>query len=123
MRGTKKMLSLLEKDSNARVLEIGCGSGGFTIGEVIETKRLYGIDIDEHSVKRAKEKGMESIKHDANIKFPCDEDLFDFVVSNQVLEHLHNTGGFFSEVRRILKPSGYAVISTANLTTFHNLAF
>jgi 2-polyprenyl-3-methyl-5-hydroxy-6-metoxy-1,4-benzoquinol methylase len=119
------MLSLLEKDSNARVLDIGCASGEFTlkVGGVIGTKRLHGMDIDEYSVEQAREKEIEAIVHDANAEFPYEDDSFDVVVSNQVLEHLHNTDGFFSEVRRILNSEGYAVISTANLTSFHNLAF
>jgi 2-polyprenyl-3-methyl-5-hydroxy-6-metoxy-1,4-benzoquinol methylase len=119
------MLSLLEKDSNARVLDIGCASGEFTlkVGGVIGTKRLYGMDIDEYMVEQAREKGIEAIKHDVNTKFPYEDNSFDGVVSNQVLEHLYNTDGFFLEVRRILKPLGYAVISTANLASFHNLAF
>ncbi|MDI6820376.1 MAG: class I SAM-dependent methyltransferase [Candidatus Hodarchaeaceae archaeon] len=90
---------------------------------MIGTKRLYGMDIDEYGVEQAREKGIEAIKHDANAKFPHEDDSFDVVVSNQVLEHLWNTDGFFSEIRRILDPGGYAVISTANLSSFHNLAF
>jgi 2-polyprenyl-3-methyl-5-hydroxy-6-metoxy-1,4-benzoquinol methylase len=90
---------------------------------VIGTKKLYGMDIDEGRVRLARERGIEAIEHDANIKFPYEDGFFDVVVSNQVLEHLHNTDGFFSEVRGVLNPGGYAVISTANLSSFHNLAF
>ncbi|MBA7502448.1 putative S-adenosylmethionine-dependent methyltransferase [subsurface metagenome] len=120
-----RILSLLENDSNARVLDIGCADGGFTlgVGEAIGTERLYGMDIDEERVKRARERGIEAIVHDANTEFPYEDDSFDVVASNQVLEHLYNTDGFFQEVRRILKHRGYAVISTANLSSFHNLAF
>jgi len=81
------------------------------------------MDIDEERVRRAREKGIGAIVHDVNTEFPYGGGSFDVVVSNQVLEHLHNTDGFFSEVRRILSPEGYAVISTANLSSFHNLTF
>lgn len=121
----KRMLSLLEKDSNAKVLDIGCADGEFTleVGKVIGTEKLYGMDIDKKQVRRARERGIEVIKHDANTEFPYKDGFFGVVISNQVLEHLHNTDGFFSEVRRVLNPNGYAVISTANLSSFHNLAF
>ena len=90
---------------------------------MVKTEKLHGMDIDEDRVRRAREKGIEAIVHDANTEFPYGDGSFDVVVSNQALDHLHNTDGFFSEVRRILRPRGYAVISTANLSSFHNLAF
>lgn len=121
----KRMLSLLEKDSNAKVLDIGCAAGEFTlkVGGVIWTEKLHGMDIDGKHVRQARERGIDAIVHDANTDFPYEDDSFDVVVSNQVLEHLYNTDGFFSEVRRILRADGYAVISTANLSSSHNLAF
>jgi 2-polyprenyl-3-methyl-5-hydroxy-6-metoxy-1,4-benzoquinol methylase len=37
------------------------------------------------------------------------------------MEHLPETDRFVKEVHRILKPGGYAVISTPNLASFHNI--
>jgi|DewCreStandDraft_5_1066085.scaffolds.fasta_scaffold29717_1 ubiquinone/menaquinone biosynthesis C-methylase UbiE len=121
----KRVLSLLEKGHNAKVLDIGCGDGGFTveIGSVIGTEELYGLDIDANRVKKARERGIKAIVHDANTRLPYEDDCFDVVVTNQLLEHLNDTDGFFREVRRVLKPGGYAVISTVNLSSFHNLFF
>jgi len=68
-------------------------------------------------------KGIKAILHDANTELPYEDGFFDVVVSNQVLEHLWNTDGFFQEVRRVLKSGGYAVVSTVNLTSLHNLVF
>lgn len=120
-----KVLSLLEKDRDAEVLDIGCNDGSFTlrVGALIGSRKLHGMDVDKGAVERARKKGIKAIVHDANTEFPYDDCFFDVVVANQVLEHLYNTDGFFSEVRRILRPNGYAVISTANLSSLHNLAF
>jgi len=100
-----QLLSLLERNPNAKVLDIGCSSGEFTleVGKTIGTKRLYGIDINKEAVKCARKKGIKAITHDANTKLPYKDGFFDVVVSNQVLEHLWNTDGVLLEVRRVLK--------------------
>jgi SAM-dependent methyltransferase len=38
-----------------------------------------------------------------------------------VIEHLPRTDHFLAEIRRVLKPDGYAVISTNNLSSWHNV--
>jgi SAM-dependent methyltransferase len=45
----------------------------------------------------------------------------DVVVSNQVIEHLFYPVRFMKEIYRILKPDGYAVISTENLARWDNI--
>ena len=41
--------------------------------------------------------------------------------SNQVIEHLPQTDHFMREIRRVLAPGGYAVVSTNNLASLHNI--
>ena len=43
------------------------------------------------------------------------------MVSNQVIEHLADTDVFVAEIARVLEPGGYAVISTENLASWHNV--
>lgn len=45
----------------------------------------------------------------------------DLVVCEQVIEHLHNTTWFLSELRRILRPKGVLLLSTENLVSLPNL--
>ncbi len=59
---------------------------------------------------------------DLNEALPFDDERFDVVVSNQVLEHLGDTDAFVSEVSRLLEPTGLAVVSTENLASWHNIA-
>jgi ubiquinone/menaquinone biosynthesis C-methylase UbiE len=84
-----QLLSLLERNPNAKVLDIGCSSGEFTleVGKTIGTKELHGIDINKEAVKCARKKRIKAITHDANTKLPYKDGFFDVVVSNQVLEH------------------------------------
>lgn len=118
------LLSLLEKGNGSTLLDVGCNDGNFTIkaAEVIGTRNLYGVDINRDILQQALSKGIEAKHHDVNKRFPFEDSCFDVVISNQVLEHVIDTDNFFREIYRILKKGGYAVISTPNISSFHNLA-
>jgi len=58
---------------------------------------------------------------DLNNRFPYDDNFFDIVHSNQVIEHIKDTDFFVSEIFRILKPGGFAIVSTENLASWHNI--
>jgi 2-polyprenyl-3-methyl-5-hydroxy-6-metoxy-1,4-benzoquinol methylase len=52
---------------------------------------------------------------------PFIDSAFDIIISNQVIEHLVNVDLSISEMNRVLKPSGYGVVSTENLSSWHNI--
>jgi SAM-dependent methyltransferase len=119
----ENFIKRIEKVKNGILLDVGCGDGLFTkqIAKKANAKIIYGIEKDDKLAFKAKEKGIKVLKIDANKKFPLKSNFFDIVVSNQVLEHLWNIDGFYREVKRILKPNGYALISTVNIASLNNL--
>ena len=50
-----------------------------------------------------------------------EDESFDFVCSNQSIEHVCETDVFIKEVYRVLRNGGYAIFSTPNLASLHNL--
>ena len=70
---------------------------------------------------KARAKGIKVHRSDLNEKLPFEDDTFDVVHANQLIEHLSDTDMFIKEVYRILKASGYLIISTPNLASFHNI--
>lgn len=116
-------LSLLEQNPDAKLLDLGCGDGEFSLklAERIGTRKVYGVDIVEQSLTKAKAKGIQVYLGDLNEKLPFEDGSFDVVLASEVIEHLHDTDGFFREVRRVLRNGGYAVIETPNLAAFHNI--
>jgi SAM-dependent methyltransferase len=104
-------------------LDLGCDDGSWTtkIGEKIGTKKIYGVEVVKSRVGEAKNKGVKVSTFDLNGKFDYEDNFFDVVHSNQVIEHLYDTDNFISEIYRVLKPGGYAVISTVNLASWHNI--
>lgn len=119
----KVFVSLLEPHKSAKVLDLGCGDGSFTlrIGEKVGTTELYGVEIEDELVQLCEPNGVKAYHVDLNEPLPLDTESFDIVTGNQVLEHLWRTDLFVKEVHRVLRREGYAIISTPNLATWHNI--
>lgn len=117
------ILGLLERDTGAVLLDCGCDDGALTLrfAERAGAKKIYGIEVNPASLANAKGLGIEAEAADLNGSFPLKDDSVDVVCANQIIEHLHNTEGFLNEIHRVLKKGGYAVISTENLASWHNI--
>lgn len=115
--------SLFEKDKNARILDCGCWDGINTrkFGDRIGTDFLYGIEINRQKAKQASKNGINAKVSDLNKIFPYRNGFFDVVAANHVIEHLVGVRLFVSEIYRVLKKNGYAVIGTPNLASWHNV--
>jgi len=64
--------------------------------------------------------------HDPDLDFntkplPFSTGSLGLVVCEQVIEHLHNTTWFLSEINRVLMPEGQLILSTENLASLPNL--
>lgn len=119
----KNIFNLLEKNSSAKFLDLGCDDGALTIkmSDKIGTKNVYGVEIVYERIKLSEQNGVMIKKFDLNGKFDFHDNFFDIVNANQVIEHINNSDNFLSEIFRILKPSGYAIISTENASSWCNI--
>jgi SAM-dependent methyltransferase len=118
-----KFLKMLDCDPDAKVVDLGCGKGDFTlkVQEKINAKEIYGVDVWEDALSEARSKGIKAEKMDLNEELDFSDGSFHVVVSNQVLEHLLFPSFFVQEIYRILKKDGYSVISTENLSSWDNI--
>ncbi len=120
---TNHFLSLLDFNPNSKVVDLGCGTGNFTFKakEKIGCKDILGVDGKDEALIDARKKGIMTKKCDLEKIDIFGDNCFDVVISNQVIEHSHYPVKFMKEVYRILKPGGYAVISTENLSSWDNI--
>jgi len=123
LENKKVILDLIEPDEDAKVLDIGCGSCDFTIqfARRVGTLDIHGIELVASFIEQCVQKGVQMHRADVNEPIPLEAASFDVVVTNQLLEHLNNTDLFITEIHRVLKPGGYAIISTPNLASWHNV--
>ncbi|WP_370574456.1 class I SAM-dependent methyltransferase [Methanomethylovorans sp.] len=111
---TQTMRMLIDLQPEDRVLEIGCGTGEFSIGLSRYCKEVLAIDISDGMLELAQEKAKSRNRN--NIRFikggfltfePGDE-LFDAVITQLVLHHLPDFWKFIAlkRINSMLKVSG-----------------
>lgn len=96
---------------NARILDFGCGSGG-TVASLLEQGfcNVFGYDVkDRLKLGGASERSRFFISDPTNKRLPFEDNTFDLVISEQVLEHVMDQVGVLRELRRVMKPGGCAL--------------
>jgi ubiquinone/menaquinone biosynthesis C-methylase UbiE len=118
-----RILELVRPLADAKLVDLGCGRGDFTLelAQRVRASEVAGVDFVATLVGEAQARGVDALQHDLNTPLPFEDGTFDVVHSNQVIEHVTQTDLFLKEVRRILKPGGYAIVSTNNLSSWHNI--
>jgi SAM-dependent methyltransferase len=117
------ILEALLPKPGALVVDLGCGDGVFTaeVARRVGAGRAVGVEFVDSIADQARAAGVDVLVADLGERLPIDDESVDVVHSNQVIEHLPRTDHFLAEIRRVLKPDGYAVISTNNLSSWHNV--
>ncbi len=112
----KDLLSMLPGGCN-RVLDVGCGFGGF--GRSLReagVNEVYGVEINpdasEHLKKNYKEFWIGDVE---KVEIPSDTDLFDCIVFADVLEHLRDPWGTLLKYKQWLRPGGCVIASIPNV--------
>jgi SAM-dependent methyltransferase len=105
------------------MLDLGCDAGGRTVwmAERVGAQDIHGVEIATDRAELAASRGVQVELADLSGPLPYDDETFDLLVSNQVIEHLPDTDTFVREAYRVLKPGGRAVVSTENLASWHNV--
>ena len=105
---------------NARVVEVGCGTGQLTNFLTIAHRSVLGVDICLNSLRLAsKFKEENSLTRAAfaqmNLFRPALKDgFFDVVISNGVLHHTGDCRGAFHRISRLVRPGGHFVVGLYN---------
>lgn len=119
-RRLQKVLRVADlKDKS--ILDQGCGEGVWLnrFMEYTAAKNIYGFDVDPESIEKYTNDSESKIPKD-NLKVCAAEDLkfddnkFDIVFSNEVLEHVENDRKSVDESHRVLKKGGKFIIFTPN---------
>lgn len=93
---------------NFDMLDIGAGDGTIS-SHFSEKNKVYCVDIEDQRInKKAIFKKVNSTK------LPFKNELFDIVISNQVIEHLQNQKEHLTEIKRVLKKEGVCYLATPN---------
>lgn len=106
-----------------RLLDVGCGSGGFTIGAARLGYQAVGLSWDERNQTVARQRaemcGARLAEFEINDVRNLDErtdlaDRFDVVVCCENIEHILNDRKLMVDMARCLKPAGTLLLTTPN---------
>jgi SAM-dependent methyltransferase len=107
----KKISKIISLDDGDRkkILDIGTGAG--YIPHYLAQKHLVtSVDVVDERIEKSdyKYKKVDS----ANL--PFEDEAFDIVISNQVIEHIPDQRVHVSEISRVTKRGGYIYLATPN---------
>jgi ubiquinone/menaquinone biosynthesis C-methylase UbiE len=109
---TRETLANLQFDS---ILEIGCGTGKNTAFLVQVGVRVHALDFSEGMIEKARGKvPAENVRFsvaDLTQRWPCEDQSYDLIVCNLVLEHIEDLSFIFSEAFRVLEEKGRFLIN------------
>jgi ubiquinone/menaquinone biosynthesis C-methylase UbiE len=115
----RRLREVLRPSSGERVLEIGPGTGYYTLDLASWVGPAGSVEIFDlqqefldHTMRRAGERGVANVvatRGDAT-SLPYEDASMDAVVLTAVLGEIPDTGTALREIRRVLKPSGRLVV-------------
>ena len=107
-------LKLVNVQDGWTMLDVGCG-GGFTIRRLLKRSKdaqVYGIDISEESVTKARQVNAEVLDKQVYVtqgsaeQLPYNDEMFDLVTAVETVYFWPNLPDCLQEVRRVLKSGG-----------------
>lgn len=98
-----------------RSLDVGCGTGRNVVWtqEALGAREALGVDIAFHGLELGRAAGVLPLAQASAMSLPFGSDSFDFVLCEDVLQHLPvGTGelAVLQEIRRVLKEEGWILV-------------
>lgn len=108
----KLVYSLNKKTGN--LLDIGAGTGDFLNNAKSKGWNATGVEPNELARRLAKEKQIDLEENTVALG----DHSYDVITMWHVLEHVPNVQEQIREIKRLLKPNGYAIIAVPNFKSY-----
>ncbi|WP_291727534.1 class I SAM-dependent methyltransferase [Bernardetia sp.] len=108
------ILSLLDKNKNKLILDVGCGNGWLTAILIQNGFNVYGTDASESGIKIANQRKESNEKQRFFVQDLSKDTLpneisvlkFDTIISTEVIEHLYDPRKYISFCKQVLQQNG-----------------
>jgi SAM-dependent methyltransferase len=108
----RRALLLGEARPGERVLDLGCGAGRFVAALRQAGADAVGVELADAALERARRNVPGADLRAMTDAIPLEDASVDLVWCSEVLEHVPDTAGLLSEVRRVLKTGGRLLATT-----------
>lgn len=122
MRFRSKLIIDKIKNTNTKILDVGCGGGILPLTLLKLGYEVYAIDIDRKKIGFLKKSGIKTEVMDiCDLNF--ENNSFDTVICSEVLEHVKDYKKGFSEIVRVLKKNGKILFTSPYLSEYNKKNF
>ena len=109
-RVVRAALGTLDLPSPARALDAGCGGGG-TLPMLAALGSVRGLEPSPEAAAVARSRGAGEVVEGVLEALPFEDSFFDFATSLDVIEHLDDDVAGLRELRRVVRPAGFLVVT------------
>jgi SAM-dependent methyltransferase len=107
-RSSQRVVLRILGEGAGRLLDLGCGGGGFAAILAEQGWQVTGVDISEDQLRLARSRGVETVLADAR-ELPFADASFDAAVSVFTHTDMDDFAGALRELARVLRPGGVFV--------------
>lgn len=122
----KTVLTMIEPCAGKKILEVGIGTGRFSVMMKTQGANVTGLDFALPMLKIAKDRlektdGNSQAKMvNADVKqLPFQDSSFDGCIGINIFSHLPECIEVIKEISRVLKPGGFLVANFPNLLSYY----
>jgi SAM-dependent methyltransferase len=113
-RGRREVLERVIADlplpAGARILDAGCGSGRNMV-ELARHGTVTGVELSATSARLARARDAGEVIEGSVMQMPFADGRFDLAASLDVIEHLQDDFAALAELRRVVAPGGYLLVT------------
>ena len=113
-------------NSNYRALDIGCGTGIFTVNLASKNRSVIGIDRSIEMIKLCEKRRAQTdlpnirfLNHDARALKINPIGKVDLAICSSVLEYVEDLDALFEMIRSLLERNGIFIFSMPNKSSFY----
>jgi ubiquinone/menaquinone biosynthesis C-methylase UbiE len=117
----RKLLNWLSPQKGEKILDIACGDGELSLRIAAKGADVYGLDMSAEGIASARRLAkIAKLKCEFTIgdaeHLPYADSFFDKIVCSSSLEHFKDDAQSLSEMHRVLKPGGKAMLTVDSFT-------
>jgi SAM-dependent methyltransferase len=102
--------------SGLSALDVGCGTGAFSLAALARGARVTSLDIGVELLRRTRSKGAPRVLAGDAAALPFADASFDLVISSECIEHTVDPERSVADMLRVLRPDGTLALTCPNRT-------
>lgn len=122
-----KIIKIIKLDTNAKILDAGCGNAAHSIRFAKRGYNVLGIDFSDEALKLSQinvtkenlHKKIE-LKKESILSLSFKDNIFEMVFCWGVLMHINENETALSELSRVLKEGGYLILYEGNMKSIQS---